>query len=112
MQRDRIAEIGIDRDGRLYVKPEKAAFPGIYREAMEVNWHPERRVLYSPKPREWTHLDWFKQIHTSAWKQGCWLYTDRETTWKDIDENTELKITRLCRLPYMGFITYILGRMV
>jgi len=62
MTQDKIAEISIDDSGRLTVKPSKARFDMIYREAAEVHWDAGGRYLYSPVPREWSHLDWFKHI--------------------------------------------------
>jgi hypothetical protein len=50
---DSIEEIGIDDEGRLYIKPASQTFPLIYREAMEVHWNSERRCLYGAKPRKW-----------------------------------------------------------
>ena len=49
---DSIAEIGIDEQERIYVRPSRATFPYIYREAVEIHWEPVRRNLHSPKPRE------------------------------------------------------------
>ena len=34
----------------------------FYRTAIEVHWDAEGQFLYSPKPREWTCFDWYKQI--------------------------------------------------
>jgi hypothetical protein len=62
MVEDEIIEVGIDQDGKLYVRPTSQRFPYIYRAAMEVGWDPVRGALFSPKPQEWSHLDWFRQI--------------------------------------------------
>jgi len=40
MVEDEIAEVGIDHDGRLYVRPTGHSFPYIYRAAKEVSWDP------------------------------------------------------------------------
>jgi len=62
IDKDSIAEIGIDDRERLFIKPEKASFPLIYRTAREVNWDDKNKFLYSPKPNEWTYFDWYNQI--------------------------------------------------
>jgi hypothetical protein len=62
MLRDSIEALGIAPDGSPWVRPANATFPYIYREAMEVHWDADRRCLYGPKPREWSYIDWFKQI--------------------------------------------------
>jgi hypothetical protein len=55
MTTDKIIEIGIDDQQRLYIKPEKQTFEYIYRTAAEVGWDNKERFLYSPKPREWSY---------------------------------------------------------
>jgi hypothetical protein len=62
MNSEKISEIAIDDSGRLTVKPNKQKFELIYRSALEVHWDDKKECLYSPKPREWTYLDWYKQI--------------------------------------------------
>jgi hypothetical protein len=61
-----IAEIGIDEAERLYVKPVSGDFSHIYPAAMEVHWSPQEKSLYSPKPREWSYLNWYVQILYAA----------------------------------------------
>jgi hypothetical protein len=85
MRADTIAAVGIDDGGSLWVKPATATFPYIYREAMEVHWDAERLRLYSPKPREWSYVRWFKQIRDAAREQGVQLEVGRTTSWAGID---------------------------
>ncbi len=85
MQSDVIEAVGIDEGGCLWVKPVAATFPQIWREAMEVHWDPKRGCLYSPKPREWTYLDWFNQIRAAAREQGVDLELSAYTTWSGVD---------------------------
>jgi len=73
MRADEIEAVGIEGNGSLWVKPATSTFPFIYREAMEVHWDDERRCLYSPKPREWSYLRWFRQIRDAARDQGTEL---------------------------------------
>lgn len=92
MHTDTIAAIGIDDQGRLWVKPDTATFPYIYREAMEVNWDAEHHYLYGPKPREWSHFDWYKQIISAARNRGTDLRVGPATQWIEIDTDLRLAI--------------------
>lgn len=89
MSVDQIIEIGIDSEERLYVKPESKSFPYIYREAMEVHWDEEKLYLYGAKPRKWTYLDWFLQIHNAAKQQGYELTLTENCRWANI--STDIK---------------------
>lgn len=60
MRHDEIKEVVIDDTGSLYVVQSTATFPNIYREAMQVGWNQKENRLFSPKPREWTYLQWFQ----------------------------------------------------
>jgi len=92
MQQDAIAEIGIDAKDRLYVKPCSVALPYIYREAMEVHWDSDGLFLYSPKPREWSYAQWFKQIVAAAREQSCQLAISQSTTWVNIPASVQAEI--------------------
>lgn len=76
----------IHEQGRLLVFPARNTYPLIYREAAEVNWDAELACLYSPKPREWSYLDWFKHIVSTAGN----LRLSSGTTW----ENTPHELRR------------------
>ena len=84
MERDSIAEIGIDHSGRLYVVPSLKKFPYIYREAVQVHWDEQGGFLYSPVPKEWTYLQWFVHIVEAAKLQSCQLYLTVNTKWCDV----------------------------
>ena len=92
MQQDQIKEIGIDDKGRLYVKPRLKKFTYIYREAMEVHWDEDGKYLFSPKPREWSYLDWFKQIISAAKEQSCSLIITEDTIWVNIQNSLKAEI--------------------
>jgi len=95
MDRDEIAEIVIDAAGQLHVVPASHAFPYIYREAMEVHWDPERHSLYSPPPREWSYSRWFQQILVAAREQGCELYPNAGTIWRNVAESTRAEFLQV-----------------
>ena len=84
MATDDIAEIGIDDEQRLFVRPATATFPHIYREALDVHWDAARRHLHSPMPREWTHLQWFQHIIGAAAIHSHDLRITPATLWTNI----------------------------
>ena len=92
MDVDTIAEVGIDGDMRLFVRPATARFPYIYREAMEVHWDAARSRLHSPKPREWTYLRWFQQIVAAAAEQSTDLRLAPSTAWTNVPEDLRAEI--------------------
>lgn len=78
---DEIEEVGIDGDGRIYVRPRTAEFPYIYREAMEVHRDGARCRPHGALPRQWCHAEWLEQILKAAAEQGCSLKFTSKTTW-------------------------------
>lgn len=95
MRIEQIAEIAIDDAGRLCVTPSSASFRYIWREAMEVHWEPQGGFLYSPKPREWTYSDWFRQIAAAAREQGYPLQLSDSTVWRNIPASLKEEIQAL-----------------
>ena len=87
MTTDSIAEVGIDEQERLYIRPSTATFPYIYREAVEVHWEPNRHHLHSPKPREWTYMQWFQHIIGAAALQSFDLRITDSTVWTNIPDS-------------------------
>ena len=85
MTTDSIKEIKIDDLGRLCITPEKERFDLIYRAAAEVHWDNNNHFLFSPKPREWSYLDWYGQILGVVKDEyGCKLSLTDSTTWVNI----------------------------
>jgi hypothetical protein len=90
MTKEKIIEVGIDEKGRLYIKPETKTFEFIWRDASEVGWDDKEKVLYSPKPKEWTYYDWYRQIIMGTnGEYGCQLVLTDKTQWTNIP--SELK---------------------
>lgn len=90
MRIDKILEIGIDDKARLFIKPNKERFILIHKTATEVHWDNNELFLYSPKPREWTYFDWFKQITgVTETECKCKLVLTDQTLWTNISD--ELK---------------------
>ena len=102
MRKDKIIEIGIDKSDRLYLKPETEKFTLIHRSAAEVHWDNKGLFLYSPKPRDWSYLDWYKYI-TSLIKSDCdcQLTLTEKTVWVNIDDNlkNDIKMTEQKTTP-------------
>jgi Integron Cassette Protein Hfx_Cass5 len=96
MDREAIAEIGIDDQGRLYVSPRAQEFPYIYREAMEVDWDHAARCLYvppAPRAQQADPLWWFQRILAAAREQGYELHIAQETKWQNIPQQLKEEIT-------------------
>jgi hypothetical protein len=96
MKFDEIIEIGIDDLERLYIKPKKEIFTLIYRTATEVHWDSEKQFLYSPKPKDWTYLDWYKHIVKVARKEcNCELLINEYTIFSNISNQLKIAIKEL-----------------
>ncbi|NHF60180.1 hypothetical protein FK220_012565 [Flavobacteriaceae bacterium TP-CH-4] len=95
MQEDIIVKVEIDNSGRLHVTPEKSKFTHIYRTATEVHWENDKRSLYSPKPRDWSYLDWFLHIIGVA-RTECLteLKVNGNTEWINITTELKNEITK------------------
>ena len=94
MEKDEITEIGIDISERLYVKPKNLQFTLIYRTATEVHWDNEDLFLYSPKPKDWTYLQWYKHIIKVAEDCNCKLIITENTKWKNISKELKNEISK------------------
>ncbi len=93
MNLDCISEISIDDEERLRVYPRSTTYDQIYRSATEVRWDAQEKYLYSPKPREWSYLDWYAQIVKAVKSEyGNILIIDDKTQWKRISEGTKRQI--------------------
>ncbi len=86
MQRVTIDEVAIDSAGRLLVRPAApATFEFIYRAAAGVAWSPESRSLSTPVPDEWTHFEWFTQVHGAVKSEyGQLLIISPSTQWSRV----------------------------
>jgi hypothetical protein len=86
VREDHISEVGIDDAGSLFDRPATESLPDIFREAMEVGWDPESGRLFSPRPREWSYPDWFRQMVNAAKEQGVLLRTTPLTLWTNVPD--------------------------
>jgi hypothetical protein len=83
---DTIAEVGIDSETQLYLRPTSKRFPYIYREAVDVHWNPKLLHLHSLQPRDWTYLQWFQHIIGAAALQSVDLRLTDSTVWTSIPD--------------------------
>jgi hypothetical protein len=91
-----IAQIEIDAAGRLCLTPAAGEFEHIYRAATQVYWDKKGRFLYSPKPIEWTYVEWFKQIVAATkGEYGCDLRITGSTQWKEIPSELKEQLLNL-----------------
>lgn len=82
MREQSIAEVGIDGEQRLFVRPESGDFEHVYRAAMEVYWDKSLRRLFIPSPQDWTPRQWFQQIAAAvADEYGITLRLTSQTIW-------------------------------
>ena len=96
MNSEGIAEVGVDEQGRIYIRPVGIEFGQIYRAAMEVQWDEERGRLYSPVPRKWSLAQWYTQIVAAAADEyGVALERNSETKWNDVPPEVRLQIEAL-----------------
>ena len=93
IDKDNISEIGIDSQERLYIKPEKEKFTLIYRTATEVHWDDKGNFLFSPKPKEWTYFDWYRQIIGVVETEcNCKLLLTDKTIWVNVPNDLKAQI--------------------
>ena len=59
----------------------------VFTLAKEVNWDNNQHFLYSPEPREWSYIDWYKHIINVAKECNVTLILTKETTWTNIPQS-------------------------
>jgi hypothetical protein len=93
MRTDVITEVKIDENGRLCIKPGNEKFTLIWRSATEVHWDDKKLLLYSPKPREWSYLDWFNHITGVIMDNcNCKLLLAEGTLWINVPDELKEQI--------------------
>ncbi len=98
MDRDPIARVEIDGEGRLHVVPATQEFPLIYRSGIEINWDSQLGSLISPKPRVWPYTRWFEQILAAAsLEYGCNLFITDDTVWANVDPGIKAGLLSVAR---------------
>ncbi len=92
MREEEIAEVGIDKERRVFVRPASGDFEQIYRTATGVYWDRATRRLSHPVPREWTPVRWFRQILADiAYEYRVRLELTDRTVWTDVSVDLRSK---------------------
>jgi len=93
MKSNNIIKVEIDSLDRLCIYPEKEKFTLIWRSATEIHWDDKGLFLYSPKPRKWSYLDWYRQITSIIRTEyNCQLLITEGTIWTNICNNLQKQI--------------------
>jgi hypothetical protein len=88
-----IAEIGVDDQGALYVRPEQSSFPLIYRAGAEIGWDASRARLFSAAARQWSYARWLSQIVEAVVDEyGVRLRLATSTSWTNVPEDLRAEI--------------------
>lgn len=89
-----IAEVGIDVEKRVFIRPVEGDFEYVYRAGMEVYWDRQTRHLSHPRPsRDWTPVDWFQQIITAVADEcGVTLKLTAQTKWTAVPPDLRSKM--------------------
>lgn len=92
-----IAEIGVDLEERLYIKPAEDTFEKISEVNKDLNWDSDRGVIYSPNSQEWSQIMWFSQIFKASEALGYKLTTNENTLWNIHDNLLKEDLNRYLR---------------
>lgn len=93
MTTDNIIAVGIDKEGRLFIKPQTKRFTLVWRSATEVHWNDKEAYLYSPKPREWSYFDWYKHmVEVIAKNYNCKLLIVNDADWLNVPDELKSQI--------------------
>ena len=85
MHRDNILEIGIDLEGRLFVRPRSQEFQFIYRMASGVRWDEKRCCIMISTDSRLPLVEWFKLIWRGAAQEyGVRLQIGSDAVWTGI----------------------------
>lgn len=86
MTDENIEEIAIDASGGLIVRPERSSFSDLYQAgAFGFRWDDATAALASPKPKEWSYLNWFEHmLAVIANNYGTALKTAYSTKWTSV----------------------------
>jgi hypothetical protein len=97
-----VAEISIDADGRLLIRPREAArsFEYVYRAGAEVTWDEARSSFACPTPREWPYSRWFQQARDAVRGElGLEFKITSHTAWTNV---TDAVREDICSVPVAG----------
>jgi hypothetical protein len=84
-----VAEISVDDDGRLLIRPWEAndAYQYVYRAAAQISWDPAIACFVCPKPREWSYTRWFRHARDAIRSElGCDFEITDRTAWTNVPD--------------------------
>jgi integron cassette Hfx-like protein len=91
-----IQEIGLDQEGRLYVRPSMNPaddFEHIYRTASGIRWDGQLRTLHAYEPHRWDSLKLYKEICRAVeGEYGVRLIVTNATIWQNVPDTLEVSI--------------------
>ena len=89
-----IAEVTIDRDGRMLLKPADTLFDDLHMAgAWGFRWDAPTQSLAIPQPREWTYRDWFDHVVKIISSQyGVLLKLSPQTRWTSVPSSVRDEI--------------------
>jgi hypothetical protein len=96
MRKIEVANISIDQDGRLLIHPRRAEdiFQYVYRAAAEIQWDGDQACFATPKPREWSYLQWFQHARDAIRSElGRDFELNDRTTWANIPDGLRAEIS-------------------
>lgn len=95
MKQEEIAEVSLDTEGRIRVKPTNKAFPFIYRVGVGIYWDEKHQFLY-PKALGITEAEvWFTEILNAVKSEyKIDLRLTLKTKWKNTPEKIKSKIVQ------------------
>ena len=100
MYEEKIAEIGIDEIGGVYLKPSSRNFDYIYRAAMQIYWDRAKRRLFSPaagsERGKLSQTRWLQQIlDAAADEYGVTLVYSNDTIWLGISDTIKSEMLEM-----------------
>ena len=96
MEHIEVSKIEILGSGELSVTPSvnwNNMFQSIYRAASGVAWNEATNSFVTPKPKEWSYIDWYENLVASVVSEmGINLKIAPNTEWINVPNNVQKKI--------------------
>jgi hypothetical protein len=100
MRVEDIAEVGLDDERRVFVRPASGDFEHIYRAAMEIYWDRSAGRLSHPARKGWSPVQWFRQILAAmAEEYGVRLELTDRTVWSNVSVDLRSQFEARSEMP-------------
>ena len=93
MEVEPIVEVGIDDEGRLFLRPSSTSFDYVYPAGMGVQWDAVANRLFYPKPTDGSYLRCYGQVVAAADEYGVRLTITPITTWSNVPDQLRTAIS-------------------